>query len=126
MEHRRALAVAGGVALLTFSSSLGWGATNGLLGFGGPKRFGRAGTLALAGPFVPGKATPIGGWSTFQPAGSAFLALTTPPAMDAAGGLAAGPDAAWDQIQAGGGQTEERGLQNKAGRRLHAPGVERD
>src|ERR1700716_4183858 len=45
MEHRKALAVAGGVALLSLSGSLAVGATAGLLGFTVPKQLGRVGTF---------------------------------------------------------------------------------
>ena len=45
MEHRKALAVAGGVALLSLSGSLAVGATAGLLGFTVPKQLGRVGSF---------------------------------------------------------------------------------
>src|SRR2546429_633314 len=64
MEHRKALAVAGGVALLSLSGSLAVGATAGLLGFTVPKQLGRVGsfvpTSVATGPLAatPPRFTP--------------------------------------------------------------------
>src|SRR6267143_3105373 len=105
MEHKNALAVAGGVALLTLSASLGLGATYGLFGFAVPKHFGPGGTLVPTGrpgsPLVTRYAAPIGGigrWASVQPPGTGLAASTRALAAWAADNSAA------DQMPADAGQ----------------------
>src|SRR2546430_832122 len=89
MEPRKALGVAGGVALLSRSGSLAVGATAGLLGFTVPKQLGRVGsfvpTSVASGPVAataPRYTTAANtAWAT-QPAPA--TAAVAPPAAAAA------------------------------------------
>src|SRR5438477_4335623 len=91
MEHSKAMAVAGGVALLTLSGSLAISATQGLLGFTVPTQLGHVNSFVPASDRPSAAATRAPGYTTAANTGFAAAQTSMP---DGAGLTAAGNGAA--------------------------------